>query len=443
MSSTQRLHQGTIALLALEMTNSTHRIIDLFGSLGDEQLWGPNLAIVNPARWEVGHVAWFYERWILRGLYEAEPLIKNADDLYNSAEVAHDLRWDLLLPTQEQTLNFLNDVVQQSIHRLNAVEATDRDAYFFRLGIYHADMHTEALTYTRQTLAYPEPEMRVAKASPGDLEPEPGFEPHDVAIPGGLLMLGAAPDEIFVFDNEKWAHAVELDPFRISATATTYGEFKKFVDAGGYQDRKLWTDEGWNWRAAAQVEHPAYWQADDAGNWILRRYDKVIPLPEQCAIIHVNWHEANAYCAWAGRRLPTEAEWELAASGEPTLDGRGVASSNRRYPWGQEPPTPARANLDWAGGGTIDVRALPQGDSGFGVRQMVGNVWEWTSTIFGPYPGFEPDPYKEYSEPSFGDHIVLRGGCWATRSRLIRNTWRNFYKPDRRDVMCGFRTCAV
>src|SRR5262249_43013236 len=158
---------------------------------------------------------------------------------------------------------------------------------------------------------------------------------------------------------------------------------------------------------------------------------------------HVNWYEAEAYCRLAKRRLPTEAEWEMAASGEPTADGRGVAEHKRRYPWGDEPPTPERANLDWRGGGCVSVNALPAGGSAFGVRQMIGNVWEWTATDFGPYQGFEPGPYKEYSAPWFGDHKVLRGGCWATRSRLVRNAYRNFYKPDRRDVWAGFRTCGL
>ena len=443
MHSDQRLSPNTVDQLVAEMTEVCQRLLDLFDTLDDRQAWGPKLDIVNPARWEVGHVAWFFERWILRGLYEAVTMIKNADDLYNSAEVAHDTRWDLLLPTREQTVAFVKDVLQQSSSRLRSVNATERDAYFFRLGTYHADMHTEALTYTRQTLAYPEPTLGVPQSNGAAAQPESGFKPHDILIPGGTFLLGAAPDSPFVFDNEKWAHPVEVAPFRMSATAATYGEFQDFVDDGGYQRRELWSDAGWAWRVSAQAEYPAYWVKGTYGEWMLRRYNQVIPLPEHRAIIHVNWHEASAYCTWAGRRLATEAEWELAAAAEPSPDGRGITRRVRRFPWGDEPPTPERANLDWMAGGTVDVRAHTAGDSAFGVRQMIGNVWEWTSTVFGPYPGFDLDPYKEYSEPWFGDHMVLRGGCWATRSRLLRNTWRNFYKPDRRDVMAGFRTCAV
>jgi iron(II)-dependent oxidoreductase len=160
-------------------------------------------------------------------------------------------------------------------------------------------------------------------------------------------------------------------------------------------------------------------------------------------VIHVNWHEAQAYCRWAGRRLPSELEWEVAAAGEPTADGLALRQHKRRYPWGDSPPTPEFANLDGLALGTCDVAALPAGDSAFGCRQMIGNVWEWTETLFGPYPAFVQDMYADYSQPLFGNTRVLRGGGWATRGRLIRNTWRNYYGADRNDVFAGFRTCAL
>jgi iron(II)-dependent oxidoreductase len=168
----------------------------------------------------------------------------------------------------------------------------------------------------------------------------------------------------------------------------------------------------------------------------VRAFDRWRPLAARLPVVHVNAWEAGAFCRWAGRRLPTEWEWELAAS--RTADGeRG------RYPWGREPPAPARANLDGARGGPVAVDALAGGDSPAGCRQLVGNVWEWTSTVFEPLPGFRPGPYAEYSRPWFGTHRVLRGGCWATRARLVSSAYRNFFTPDRRDVMAGFRTAAV
>jgi len=215
------------------------------------------------------------------------------------------------------------------------------------------------------------------------------------------------------------------------------------VDDDGYRRKELWSEEGWDWRETEDATHPVYWQRDSNGDWLRRHFDKWNPLEPHLPVIHVNWYEAEAYCRWAGRRLPTEAEWEVAAAAEPNSTGQGLSSRKRRFPWGDEPPAPERANLDWCAMGCVDVEALPAGDSAFGCRQMIGNVWEWTSTPFRPYPGFEIDPYKEYSEPWFETRKVLRGGCWTTRSRLLRNTWRNFYTPERRDVWAGFRTCAL
>jgi iron(II)-dependent oxidoreductase len=191
-----------------------------------------------------------------------------------------------------------------------------------------------------------------------------------------------------------------------------------------------------------RLDHPVYWKRDGNGRWQQRVYDRYVPLNENLPVVHVSWYEAQAYCNWAGRRLPTEAEWEIAASAEPNSARDGYAAYRRHFPWGDAQPTPKHANLDWRAGGLVEVAAHAAGDSAFGCRQMIGNVWEWIADDFQPYPGFTIDPYKEYSKPWFGTHKVLRGGCWATSSLLIRNTWRNFYTPDRRDVWAGFRTCA-
>jgi len=186
-----------------------------------------------------------------------------------------------------------------------------------------------------------------------------------------------------------------------------------------------------------------YWQREGPGKWWRRDFDQWRPLEPEHPVVHVNWHEAEAYCRWAGRRLPTESEWEAAAAATPNPAGPGLGRGKRRFPWGAERPSAQHANLDWRGMGCVNVDGFPDGDSAFGCRQMIGNVWEWTASDFFPYPGFVADPYKEYSAPWFGTHKVLRGGCWATRARLLRNTWRNFYRPERRDVWAGFRTCAL
>jgi len=160
-----------------------------------------------------------------------------------------------------------------------------------------------------------------------------------------------------------------------------------------------------------------------------------LPLADDEPVVHVSWDEAQAFCRYAGRRLPTEAEWEFAATWDP------AAGRKRAFPWGDEPWQAAKANLDNAD--LASIHAYPEGDSAFGVRQMIGNVWEWTSSDFLPYPGFLRDPYKEYSEPWFGNHKVLRGGCFTTSPRIARTTYRNFSSRDRSDVFAGLRTCAL
>jgi iron(II)-dependent oxidoreductase len=213
----------------------------------------------------------------------------------------------------------------------------------------------------------------------------------------------------------------------------TNAQYEEFVEERGYLRREFWSEAGWLWLQQSGAQAPRYWRNRD-GQWQQRRFDAWAPLASQEPVIHVNWHEVQAYCRYAGRRLPSETEWEMAASWTDTLP-------KRRYPWGDAPPDARRANLE--GNAPIAVEALPAGEGAHGCRQLIGNVWEWTDTAFGPYPGFEPDPYKEYSQPWFGTHKVLRGGSFATPARLIRNTWRNFYTPERCDIFAGFRTCAI
>jgi iron(II)-dependent oxidoreductase len=427
------------AQLADWVRDARRRTVELIADLTDEQLLGPRLAILNPLLWEIGHVAWFQEFWVLRHAAGQSPLRPDGDALYNSATVPHDTRWDLLLPSRADTLAYLMAVRDRVLQRLSGRQPDEQDVYFIRLAVFHEDMHTEAFTYTRQTLGYAAPsQLRSDGAVATDVASLP---PGDALVPGGTFALGATPDEPFVFDNENWAHPVPVPPFAIARMAVTQAEYAAFVEDGGYRRPECWSEEGWRWREDVRAEHPVYWRRTASG-WERRDFDRWVPLEPRRPVLHVSWYEADAYCRWAGRRLPTEAEWEVAAAGEPGPGGRGLSARKRRFPWGDDPPTPQRANLDWRGMGCIDVDALPAGDSAFGCRQMIGNVWEWTSSDFLPYPGFVADPYKEYSQPWFGNHRVLRGGCWATRSRLLRNTWRNFYRPDRRDVWAGFRTCA-
>ena len=335
----------------------TRRVAD---DLGGERELGPKLAIVNPPRWEVGHVGWFQEWWCLRGASEERPsILPNADRLYNSATVPHGTRWDLPLPSFEETLAYRDEVLRRVIQKCE-------DAYFMRLAARHEEMHAEAFFYTRQTLGYPAP------AGEALLEAK-GAQGGDVELPGGAFALGAPRDAGFAFDNEKWSHRVVLEPFRISRRLVTNGEYLRFVEAGGPK--------------------PVYWRRNGAA-WQLRRFDRWLDLPPGEPVIHVSWHEALAYCRFAGRRLPTEAEWECAAT------------------------------------------------AGAGLQDLFGQVWQWTASPFLPYPGFVRDPYAEYSEPWFGTHKVLRGGSFATPPSIAHARFRNFYTPERADIFAGLRTCA-
>ena len=352
-----------LADLGSDLLDSRKRSSSVYADLEGGRLLGPKLEIVNPPLWEIGHVGWFQEYWCLRRRPSGEfgpSILAGADALYDSAKVAHDTRWGLPLPDIQATRAYLAGVLELVQERMLREPENEDLAYFVRLATFHEDMHAEAFTYTRQTLGYGFEGLKVSGMVSWDLE----FERQQHA-------LGATPGKQFVFDNEKWAHQVEVGPFRIASSPVTNAEYLVYVESGG--------------------KVPRYWK-QEGGKWLQRRFDRWIALEAHAPVIHVDWDEAQAYCAWAKRRLPTEAEWECAAAA-----------------------------------GAI-------GPAG---------VWEWTASAFDPYPGFVRDPYKEYSEPWFGTHKVLRGGSFAAPARLLRHTFRNFYLPHRGDVFCGFRTCTL
>ena len=435
------------------------RTLALIDSLPREALLGPRLSIVNPPLWELGHLGWFQERWLLRPRSDGTlgpSRMPGADALYDSSVVAHATRWDLPLPTLDETRAYLSGVLAQSLERIDRTwpdaptgESGRSIAFHATVCAQHEQMHAEALAYSRQTLGHAAPPCEVPGAGSGDGRiPEPPVHGADVSpvadadawIEGGTFQLGARPADGFVFDNEKWAHPVRVEPFSIARTPTTCAAFAAFVDDGGYRAPRWWTQAGWAWRLAADADRPAYWRRmQGRQGWEVRRNDGWQALRADEPMLHVNAHEAEAWCRWAGRRLPTEAEWERAAS-----VGAGPQDDKRRHPWGDAAPDPRRANLWFPGSPAVlaGVHAHEPGDSAHGCRQMTGNVWEWTASAFQAYPGFVPDPYRDYSQPWFGSHRVLRGGCFATAASLIRNTWRNFFTPDRRDVYAGFRSCA-
>ena len=357
------------ATLERDLVDSRARSSRITADFEGERLLGPRLAIVNPPLWEIGHVAWFQEYWCLRLRPDgtrADSMIGEADALYDSAKVAHDTRWGLPLPDLAATRGYGAAVLERVRERLAREPENEWFHYFVRLATFHEDMHAEAFLYTHQTLGYanPFPDLRISRVRIGE----------DLEFQGGKFELGAKQGNGFVFDNEKWGHEVEVKPFSIAAAPVTNAEYRDFLECGGVG------------------KAPRYWKKD-GGAWLERRFDRCEPLVPNAPVLHVDWNEAQAYCKWAKRRLPTEAEREFAA---------------------------ASGRIENAAG-----------------------VWEWTASDFNPYPGFVVDPYKEYSQPWFGNHKVLRGGSFAVPSRLLRNTFRNFYMPDRGDVFCGFRTCAI
>jgi iron(II)-dependent oxidoreductase len=418
------------------LRDARSRTLALVVDLDAEQLMGPRLDIVNPMLWEIGHLAWFHEHFALRPLERRNPLLPNADAFYNSSLVPHDERWTLPLPSLDGTIDYMRGVQDAMLARLEGETASEEESFLYQLVALHEDMHSEAFIYTRQTLGYAAPKFAQPEAAQ---EMETGALAGDVDIPGGEFLLGASPRSAFVFDNEKWAHRVTVAPFRMARAPVTNAEFVAFVEDGGYGRREFWDEEAWHWRRTAVAEHPVYWRREGK-QWSVRQFDKWKKLPPHQPVVHVNWHEANAWCRWAGRRLPSEAEWEYAAAAAPADGGN---DRKRIYPWGDTLGGTREANLDAAVLGCVDVAAHGAGDSIWGCRQMIGNVWEWTASAFQPYPGFSPDVYAEYSQPWFGSRKVLRGGAWATRSRLINNTYRNFFSPDRRDIFAGFRTVAL
>ncbi|HXM47205.1 MAG TPA: SUMF1/EgtB/PvdO family nonheme iron enzyme [Pyrinomonadaceae bacterium] len=409
-------------ILAELLNEARERTLALVADLDDQQMIGPRLNIVNPLRWEIGHIAWFQEYWILRQMHGRAPMLAAGDNIYDSARVAHETRWDLPLPSKAETITYMQGVLDQVLDLYSqkevAAELSDDDAYFLSLVLLHEDMHAEAITYTRQTLAFSAPRFDVVGASARTNSPvkEVMDDPlSDVEIHGGLFLLGSIPGKRFGFDNEMRAHEVQVQPYKISRTAVTNAQYAAFVDDGGYERRGLWSNAGWRWRESTGAKHPVYWRFIES-KWWRRNFNEMVQLEDHLPVLHVNWYEADAFCLWARRRLPTEAEWEMAASAEPTTNGHAITWHKRQFPWGDEAPTSDRANLDWRNMGCVDVRALPLGDSAFGCRQMIGNVWEWTASDFKPYPGFVAGPTKNILRPGLGTTRY----CAAVAGRLAR-----------------------
>ncbi len=428
---------ATVESISSALLDARSRTLALVSGLSDEQLMGKILPTINPLRWEIAHAAYFHEVWVLRHLGQLPAVREDADELFDSIEIQHEDRWSLPLPSISATFEYMNNVLVAELELLRNIELNNYAKYFYLLSLFHEDMHNEAFIYTRQTLSYPAPDF-IKKQSIN--KNSSATHNEDIPIPGGSFVLGAERNDEFIFDNEKWGHTVNVAPFKISKFAVSNEQYLEFVEAGGYLEEKYWDDVSWQWCKQNNLQHPIYWKKDSDGHWYVREFDQWRSLELSHAVIHVSWYEAQAFCKWAQRRLPTEHEWEFAAACDPCGEKDNQYQKNNDSNNNNQK---CHANLDCEQLSTVDVAAFSEGESAFGCRQMFGNVWEWTASTFDPYPGFSPDWYTEYSRPLFGITKVLRGGAWTTRSRMLRNTLRNYYGPDRNDVFAGFRTCAL
>ena len=393
------------------------------------------IPILSPMVWDLGHIGHFEEEWLAQRLTGAEALHDGFAAMFDPLQNPRPTRESLPLPNEEQLGDYLDRVRRRSLRLLEEVataKAPDllRHGLVYELVAEHEEQHQETLLQAMQVLCgppYPAPQRR---SPPAALERPEGM----ALVPAGPFEMGCGADG-FAYDNERPRHQRELDGFEIDRAPTTHGDYLKFVEAGGYRSSRHWSEPGWQWCRHHGAEAPRNWTRREDG-WRVRFLDRELPLPEELPVVHICYWEAEAYAAFAGKRLPTEAEWEKAALWDP---GAGRA---RLYPWGDEPPQPHRANLDQLLFAPAPIGAYPQGVSAYGIHQMVGDIWEWTSSDFVAYPGFAAFPYREYSEIFFGDEYkVLRGGSWATRPAVARGTFRNWDYPIRRQIFAGLR-CA-
>ncbi len=429
-----RLDPGVIAG---ELFEARARTFLLTAPLTDEELRAQHDPLMSPILWDLGHIAHFEELWLTRNLDGPIEFVE-MPGLFNPFEHPRSERGALPLPVMAHCREIMDEIRGRVLGRLAITQFDSsnpllRDGYVYRMVLQHEYQHNETILQTLQ-LKLGEPYHPPVRRPVPEIVVDQSGLPDMIEIPGGDYTIGT-DDRNAAYDNERPRHAVTVQPFRIERTPVTNGAYLEFINAGGYRDTRLWSDTGRKWLSESQASAPAYWQRDGDA-WVARTMDRTGAVDPRRPVCHVSYHEAEAFAKWAGKRLPTETEWEVAAS----VNGGGTALT---YPWGDEPPTFAHANVDQLSFDIAVVDAYPGNVSPSGCYGMIGDVWEWTSSDFRGYPGFESFPYREYSEAWFGDEYkVLRGGSWATRPGAIRNTFRNWDYPIRRQIFSGFRCAA-
>jgi len=436
MTSTMAPARGLRQRLLAELEEARARTLLLVAPLSDEELHIQHDPLMSPILWDLGHIAHFEELWLTRNLDGPIEFVE-MPGMYNPFEHPRSTRGALPLPGLDRVREVMNEIRGRVLTRLESADFHGdhpllAGGYVYHMVLQHEYQHNETILQTlqlKQGTPY-SPPARVQLPVVGEGLPATGM----VRFPGGQVEIGT-DDRTEAYDNERSRHSVEVRPFEIDVHPVTNGQYLEFIEAGGYARPELWSAAGRDWLEESRAEAPKYWFRS-ADGWMTRVMDRVDAVQPDHPVCHVCYHEAEAFARWAGKRLPSEIEWEAAASWDPDR-GRKL-----RYPWGDEPPSRELANLDQLGFGTAAVAAFPRNRSPIGCCGMIGDVWEWTSSDFGAWPGFAAFPYREYSEVFFGnEYKVLRGGSWATRPGAMRNTFRNWDYPIRRQIFSGFR-CA-
>jgi len=428
---------GTEALrefVASKLLTARERTELLTGSVTDADLTRQHSPLMSPLVWDLAHVANQEELWLLRAVGGREPMHPEIDPLYDAFEHPRASRPSLPLLPPGEARAYAHEVRGRVLDLIGAATFGGTrlltGAFAFGMIAQHEQQHDETMLITHQ-LRRGAP---VLSAAPPPAPPADALTlPCEVLVPGGPFTMGTS-SEAWALDNERPAHTVSVPAFYLDATPVTNAAYTEFIADGGYADRRWWSAAGWDHRQRAGLEAPQFWRRE-GGGWARTRFGVTEPVPPAEPVIHVCWYEAQAYAAWAGRRLPTEAEWEKAARFDP------VSGRSRRHPWGDEDPGPERANLGQRHLRPAPAGSYPAGAAPCGARQLIGDVWEWTASDFLPYPGFSAWPYREYSEVFFGgDYKVLRGGSFGVDPVACRGTFRNWDYPVRRQIFAGFRT---
>jgi gamma-glutamyl hercynylcysteine S-oxide synthase len=425
--------QDLRAHAAEAMTRARARSALLTDAVDDEDLVRQHSKLMSPLVWDLAHIGSQEELWLVRDVGGREPVRADLDEIYDAFKHARADRPGLPMLGPAEARRYVGEVRAKSLEVLETAPMEGRrlthSAFAFGMITQHEQQHDETMLATHQ-LRRGEPVLHAPAPPPA----RSGRLPAEVFVPGGPFVMGTSA-EPWALDNERPAHEVSVPGFFIDTTPVTNGQYLEFITSGGYDEPRWWSAEGWAHIKEAGIDAPRFWRREPDG-WRRTRFGVDEPVGAAEPVVHVSFHEARAYAAWAGKRLPTEPEWEKAARFDPAT-GR-----SRRFPWGDDEPTSEQANLGQRHLRPAAVGAYPEGASPLGAHQMIGDVWEWTSSDFSPYPGFAAFPYEEYSEVFFGPkYKVLRGGSFGTDVAAVRSTFRNWDHPIRRQIFSGFR-CA-